>query len=103
MSATATRLIDNYVAGSWTPATDSSDALDVTNPATRQVLARVPLSGAGDLDAAAGAPGAGPAPAPRHRARAGRCPSGERSHRSTAPASCSRSHDAQSPATTNGP
>src|SRR4051812_44637696 len=52
MSATATRLIDNYVAGSWTPATDSSDALDVTNPATGEVLARVPLSGAGDLDAA---------------------------------------------------
>src|SRR3954470_11171061 len=52
MSATATRLIDNYVAGSWTPATDSSDALDVTNPATGEVIARVPLSGAGDLDAA---------------------------------------------------
>src|SRR6185436_6176141 len=52
MSATATRLLDNYVAGAWTPATAASDALDVTNPATGEVLARVPLSGAADLDAA---------------------------------------------------
>src|ERR671933_2984218 len=52
MSATATRLLDNYVAGAWTPASDASDALDVTNPATGEVLARVPLSGAADLDAA---------------------------------------------------
>jgi malonate-semialdehyde dehydrogenase (acetylating) / methylmalonate-semialdehyde dehydrogenase len=52
MSATATRLLDNYVAGAWTPATDSAEALDVTNPATGEVLARVPLSGAADLDAA---------------------------------------------------
>jgi malonate-semialdehyde dehydrogenase (acetylating) / methylmalonate-semialdehyde dehydrogenase len=52
MSATATRLLDNYVGGRWTPATAASDALDVTNPATGEVLARVPLSGAADLDAA---------------------------------------------------
>jgi malonate-semialdehyde dehydrogenase (acetylating) / methylmalonate-semialdehyde dehydrogenase len=51
MSATATRLLDNYVAGAWTPAA-AADALDVTNPATGEVLARVPLSGAADLDAA---------------------------------------------------
>jgi malonate-semialdehyde dehydrogenase (acetylating) / methylmalonate-semialdehyde dehydrogenase len=51
MSATATRLLDNYVGGAWTPAT-ASDALDVTNPATGETLARVPLSGASDLDAA---------------------------------------------------
>jgi malonate-semialdehyde dehydrogenase (acetylating)/methylmalonate-semialdehyde dehydrogenase len=51
VSATATRLLDNYVAGAWTPAA-ASDALDVTNPATGEVLARVPLSGASDLDAA---------------------------------------------------
>jgi malonate-semialdehyde dehydrogenase (acetylating)/methylmalonate-semialdehyde dehydrogenase len=51
MSATATRLLDNYVGGAWTPA-GTSEALDVTNPATGEVLARVPLSGAGDLDAA---------------------------------------------------
>jgi malonate-semialdehyde dehydrogenase (acetylating)/methylmalonate-semialdehyde dehydrogenase len=52
MSATATRLLDNYVGGQWTPATAASEALDVTNPATGEVLARVPLSGAADLDAA---------------------------------------------------
>jgi malonate-semialdehyde dehydrogenase (acetylating)/methylmalonate-semialdehyde dehydrogenase len=48
---TATRLLDNYVAGRWTPAA-STDALDVVNPATAEVLARVPLSSATDLDAA---------------------------------------------------
>jgi malonate-semialdehyde dehydrogenase (acetylating) / methylmalonate-semialdehyde dehydrogenase len=55
MSATethaATRLLDNYVGGRWTPSS-SSEALDVTNPATGGVLARVPLSSAADLDAA---------------------------------------------------
>src|SRR5829696_4749545 len=50
----STRLLDNYVAGSWTPAA-GDDALDVTNPATGDVLARVPLSGASDLDAAVSA------------------------------------------------
>jgi malonate-semialdehyde dehydrogenase (acetylating) / methylmalonate-semialdehyde dehydrogenase len=48
---TATRLLDNYVAGRWTPAA-SADALDVVNPATNEVLARVPLSAPADLDAA---------------------------------------------------
>jgi malonate-semialdehyde dehydrogenase (acetylating)/methylmalonate-semialdehyde dehydrogenase len=51
MSTTATRLLDNYVAGRWTPAT-SGEELDVTNPATGGVLARVPLSSADDLDGA---------------------------------------------------
>jgi malonate-semialdehyde dehydrogenase (acetylating)/methylmalonate-semialdehyde dehydrogenase len=50
----AARLLDNYVAGHWTPAA-STDALDVTNPATGEVLARVPLSSPRDLDAAVGA------------------------------------------------
>jgi malonate-semialdehyde dehydrogenase (acetylating)/methylmalonate-semialdehyde dehydrogenase len=49
---TATRLIDNYIAGAWTPAGSASEELDVTNPATGEVLARVPLSGGADLDAA---------------------------------------------------
>jgi malonate-semialdehyde dehydrogenase (acetylating)/methylmalonate-semialdehyde dehydrogenase len=48
---TGTRLLDNYVGGAWVPAT-SSDALDVTNPATGELLARVPLSARDDLDAA---------------------------------------------------
>jgi malonate-semialdehyde dehydrogenase (acetylating) / methylmalonate-semialdehyde dehydrogenase len=52
MSSTATRLLDNYVAGRWTPAQAATGALDVTNPATGETLARVPLSGAADLDAA---------------------------------------------------
>jgi malonate-semialdehyde dehydrogenase (acetylating)/methylmalonate-semialdehyde dehydrogenase len=52
MATTATRLIDNYVAGRFTPATAASGELDVTNPASGEVLARVPLSGAADLDTA---------------------------------------------------
>jgi malonate-semialdehyde dehydrogenase (acetylating)/methylmalonate-semialdehyde dehydrogenase len=48
------RLIDNYVAGQWTPAS-GTDELDVTNPATGEVLARVPLSSSADLDAAVAA------------------------------------------------
>ena len=48
---TTTRLLDNYVGGRWTPST-SSEALDVTNPATGETLARVPLSTTSDLDAA---------------------------------------------------
>ncbi|HEX4011940.1 MAG TPA: aldehyde dehydrogenase family protein, partial [Solirubrobacteraceae bacterium] len=55
MSATATRLLDNYIAGRWTPAQAATDVLDVLNPATGEVLARVPLSGAADLDAAVSA------------------------------------------------
>ena len=52
MTATATRLLDNYISGQWTPAEDPTGVLDVTNPATGEVLARVPLSGSADLDAA---------------------------------------------------
>lgn len=52
MAVTATRTLDNYIAGQWTPATAATDVLDVTNPATGETLARVPLSGAADLDAA---------------------------------------------------
>jgi malonate-semialdehyde dehydrogenase (acetylating)/methylmalonate-semialdehyde dehydrogenase len=55
MSATATRLLDNYIAGQWTPAQAATEVLDVTNPATGQTLARVPLSGGADLDAAVAA------------------------------------------------
>ncbi len=52
MATTATRVLDNYIAGRWTPAQAATDLLDVTNPATGEVLARVPLSGQADLDAA---------------------------------------------------
>src|SRR5215211_749782 len=53
-SPTATRLLDNYVGGAWVPST-ATEALDVTNPATGETLARVPLSSAADLDAAVSA------------------------------------------------
>jgi malonate-semialdehyde dehydrogenase (acetylating)/methylmalonate-semialdehyde dehydrogenase len=52
MTATSTRLLDNYIAGRWTPAAAATGELDVTNPATGETLARVPLSGRSDLDAA---------------------------------------------------
>ena len=51
---TATRVLSNYVGGRWTES-ESSELLDVTNPATGDVLARVPLSTAGELDAAVAA------------------------------------------------
>jgi malonate-semialdehyde dehydrogenase (acetylating) / methylmalonate-semialdehyde dehydrogenase len=52
MAVTATRLLDNYIDGEWTPAQAATDVLDVLNPANGEVLARVPLSGASDLDLA---------------------------------------------------
>ncbi len=55
MTATTTRLLENYVAGAWRPASAATGELDVTNPATGEALARVPLSGRADLDAAVAA------------------------------------------------
>jgi malonate-semialdehyde dehydrogenase (acetylating)/methylmalonate-semialdehyde dehydrogenase len=52
MAVTATRLLDNYIDGEWTPAQAATGELDVLNPASGEVLARVPLSGASDLDLA---------------------------------------------------
>ena len=57
MTATATRLIDNYIAGDWTPAAAATGELDVTNPATGQAIARVPLSGRADWRPKNGKPG----------------------------------------------
>jgi malonate-semialdehyde dehydrogenase (acetylating)/methylmalonate-semialdehyde dehydrogenase len=51
---TTPRLLENYVAGGWVAAA-GAEALDVANPATGEVLARVPLSSAADLDAAVAA------------------------------------------------
>jgi len=48
---TQTRLLKNYVGGAWTEAS-AGEALDVVAPASGEVLARVPLSSAADLDAA---------------------------------------------------
>ncbi len=39
MATTTTRLLDNYVNGSWVPAAGATETLDVTNPATGEVLA----------------------------------------------------------------
>ncbi|MBV8468258.1 MAG: CoA-acylating methylmalonate-semialdehyde dehydrogenase [Burkholderiaceae bacterium] len=50
MSLTTTRLLDNYIAGQWVPAREPTAVLDVVNPASGEILARVPLSGAADLD-----------------------------------------------------
>jgi malonate-semialdehyde dehydrogenase (acetylating) / methylmalonate-semialdehyde dehydrogenase len=46
--------LENYVAGEWVPA-HTSEYLDVTNPATAEILAEVPLSLSSDLDLAASA------------------------------------------------
>ena len=54
MTATATRTLRNYIAGQWTEA-EASETLEVTNPATGEVLARVPLSTRSELDAAVAA------------------------------------------------
>jgi malonate-semialdehyde dehydrogenase (acetylating) / methylmalonate-semialdehyde dehydrogenase len=49
-----TRTIKNYVGGRWLDAT-ATQRLDVTNPATGEVMAQVPLSAAGDVDLAVAA------------------------------------------------
>jgi malonate-semialdehyde dehydrogenase (acetylating)/methylmalonate-semialdehyde dehydrogenase len=51
---TAARVLANYVGGRWVPASVAS-RLDVTNPASGEVLARVPLSGGADVEAAVAA------------------------------------------------
>src|SRR5271169_5835731 len=52
--AAATRILANYVGGRWVPA-QASGLLDVTNPASGEVLARVPLSGVAEVEAAVAA------------------------------------------------
>jgi malonate-semialdehyde dehydrogenase (acetylating)/methylmalonate-semialdehyde dehydrogenase len=54
MTATQVVTLENYVDGRWTPAR-TDERLDVTNSATGELLARVPLSSAADLDAAVAA------------------------------------------------
>ncbi|HEX4010560.1 MAG TPA: CoA-acylating methylmalonate-semialdehyde dehydrogenase [Solirubrobacteraceae bacterium] len=53
-TASAVRTLNNYVAGEWVAA-QSTETLEVTNPANGEVLAHVPLSGAADLDVAVSA------------------------------------------------
>jgi malonate-semialdehyde dehydrogenase (acetylating) / methylmalonate-semialdehyde dehydrogenase len=50
-TTTATTVLENYIDGRWTPSS-SDELLDVTNPATGEILARVPLSSAAELDGA---------------------------------------------------
>jgi malonate-semialdehyde dehydrogenase (acetylating)/methylmalonate-semialdehyde dehydrogenase len=52
MTVTGVRTLENYVNGGWVQARDPTGQLDVVNPASGEVLARVPLSGAADLDEA---------------------------------------------------
>ncbi|MEO8025774.1 MAG: CoA-acylating methylmalonate-semialdehyde dehydrogenase [Bryobacteraceae bacterium] len=52
--ATGARTLANFVGGRWVAAS-AADGLDVTNPATGRVLARVPLSNEADVAAAVAA------------------------------------------------
>src|SRR5664279_3610315 len=45
------RVLQNYIGGRWVPAKASS-FVDVTNPANGEVIARAPLSGRDDVEAA---------------------------------------------------
>jgi malonate-semialdehyde dehydrogenase (acetylating) / methylmalonate-semialdehyde dehydrogenase len=72
-TAAEARTLQNYIGGRWRDAS-TSDALDDRDPATGELAARVPLSGAADVDAAAAAaraaqPGWREVP-PQERARA---------------------------------
>jgi len=51
---TARRILSNYVGGRWVSA-QTFGLLDVTNPASGEVLARVPLSGVAEVEAAVAA------------------------------------------------
>ena len=77
-TTTETRLLGNYIGGRWVPAGAESTLLDVTNPATGEVLARVPLSGA-------------PTSTPPSPPPATRSPGGAAARRSSARAGCSAS------------
>ena len=44
-------LIKNYIDGKWAPST-STDYLDIINPATQEILAKVPLSNRNDMERA---------------------------------------------------
>jgi malonate-semialdehyde dehydrogenase (acetylating) / methylmalonate-semialdehyde dehydrogenase len=52
--ASSVRALENYVGGAFVPSA-AADSLDDRNPATGDLLARVPLSGAADVDAAVAA------------------------------------------------
>src|SRR3954447_11991486 len=51
IAAPPARLLPNYIGGRWV-APKASGSVDVTNPANGEVLARAPLSGRDDIEAA---------------------------------------------------
>ncbi|MGE3269198.1 MAG: CoA-acylating methylmalonate-semialdehyde dehydrogenase [Chloroflexota bacterium] len=51
MATTSVTLLQNYIGGQWVNASNQ-ETREVRNPATDEVLAQVPLSGADDVDAA---------------------------------------------------
>src|SRR5215207_1223144 len=53
-TAAEARTLQNFIAGQWRDA-GTSEALEDRDPATGELAARVPLSGAADVDAAVGA------------------------------------------------
>ena len=53
-NTSSTRILANYMGGRWVQ-TQASDLYDETNPANGAVLARVPLSGSADVEAAVAA------------------------------------------------
>jgi malonate-semialdehyde dehydrogenase (acetylating)/methylmalonate-semialdehyde dehydrogenase len=53
-NSSAARILSNYIDGRWTLA-QASELVDVTNPANGTVIARVPLSGIAQIEAAAAA------------------------------------------------
>lgn len=65
-TASGARILRNYIGGQWVAA-KAPGLLDVTNPANGEVLARVPLSGRAEVEAAAAAAAAA---LPDWRARA---------------------------------
>ena len=52
----AASTLQNYIGGNWVPS-KSNQTLDVKNPATGEILAKVPLSVSADVDAAVAAAG----------------------------------------------
>jgi malonate-semialdehyde dehydrogenase (acetylating)/methylmalonate-semialdehyde dehydrogenase len=73
-TVTGTRTLRNYVGGGWVDAEAPAGALEDRDPATGELAAMVPLSGAADVDAAVAAARAAQrqwrAVAPQRRARA---------------------------------
>jgi malonate-semialdehyde dehydrogenase (acetylating)/methylmalonate-semialdehyde dehydrogenase len=71
---TAVRTIKNYIGGGWVDA-EANESLDVTNPASGETLAQLPMSSQADLE--------------RSRRRGKRSPHGARPRRLSARAPAS--------------